>query len=273
MKELVSVLICTYKEPVEWVQQSFYSILNQTYDNIEIIIVVDDPGNFEVISFFQYILGKYNNVKVIINNINQGLVSSLNKGLRYCKGKYIARMDADDISLNDRIEQQVNYLKINNYDLIGTIVQPFNYNGEMKPWSTCCTDYFIKKMLRIEGCIAHPSWLGKKSVFDDMHGYRNIEACEDYDFLVRASLAGYRLGNIPKVLLKYRINENGISKTKLDIQMTNAYSIGRAYSQKAIMPLDSVPKKPYKYYLYRFLRKAWRKILILSDTLVLSNRN
>ena len=272
MKELVSVLLCTYKEPVGWVQQAFYSILNQTYENIEIIIVVDNPDNYEVISFFQHILDKFNNVKVIINKTNLGLVSSLNKGLCYCEGKYIARMDADDISLKDRIEQQVNYIKTHNFDLVGTIVQPFNDNGEMYPWHTCCTDYFIKKMLRIEGCIAHPSWLGKRCVFEDLHGYRKIEACEDYDFLVRAALAGYRLGNVPEVLLKYRINENGISKTKLDIQMKNSFSIGKAYSHNTIVSLDSMPEKPHTFLMFRILIKIWRKALIFADYLALRNR-
>lgn len=83
--ELVSVLMSTYKEPKEWVKQSVESVLSQTYSNLELIILVDDPSNHETIGLLnEYKLrgGGYS-LKVVINEQNLGLVRSLNKGLGY----------------------------------------------------------------------------------------------------------------------------------------------------------------------------------------------
>ena len=84
LKELVSVLMSTYKEPVVWVEKAVNSILNQTYKNIEFVVIIDDPTNYEVIAFIESVCQKDNRVKLIKNEKNIGLVASLNKGLKFC---------------------------------------------------------------------------------------------------------------------------------------------------------------------------------------------
>ena len=125
---LISVLMSTYKESVDYIEKSVESILNQTYRNLEFIIVIDDPLNYALINR----ITKYNDerIKLIINDRNIGLVSSLNKGLQYCKGDYIARMDADDISHIDRLEKEYNFLIKNDLDLVGTYFRLFSDNNE-----------------------------------------------------------------------------------------------------------------------------------------------
>ena len=88
----ISVLMSTYREPIEWIKLSVESIINQTYKNIEYIIIVDDPDNKELISFLSDYENRFEFVKVVINEKNIGLVASLNKGLKYCSGEYIARI-------------------------------------------------------------------------------------------------------------------------------------------------------------------------------------
>ena len=98
----ISVIMSTYKEPIEWIRRAIESILNQTYKNLEFIIVVDAPTYKELISLLNNYKDKDDRVKVVVNDSNIGLVESLNKALSLCNGSYVARMYADDKSLPER---------------------------------------------------------------------------------------------------------------------------------------------------------------------------
>lgn len=95
--------IC-YNEKQDWLTESINSILNQTYLNLEFIIVLDNPENIELKNILNEYKLKDSRVKLLINEVNKGLVFSLNRALKECSGDYIARMDADDISHLDRIK-------------------------------------------------------------------------------------------------------------------------------------------------------------------------
>ena len=98
----VSVLMSVYSEPKEWLISSINSILNQSFSDFEFIIINDNPTrsiNSIVLNYFAITDSR---VKIFENKSNIGLTKSLNKGLKLTEGKYIARMDADDISLPDR---------------------------------------------------------------------------------------------------------------------------------------------------------------------------
>ena len=90
----------------------------------------------------------------------------------------------------------------------------------------------ISKCLKYGQCIAHPTWLGKREVFEKLNGYRNIPLCEDYDFTLRAVLNGYKISNLNAVVLKYRMTANSISRKNLFEQylymvyITNEYKKG-----------------------------------------------
>ena len=71
----------------------------------------------------------------------------------------------------------------------------------------------------------HPTWLGKRNVFENLNGYRNIYSCEDYDFIMRAIEKGYHLGNVPDFLLKYRVRNSGISVSSEAQQRLTRYFI------------------------------------------------
>ena len=103
----VSVIMSTYKEPIDWIRQSIDSILNQTFSEFEFIIVVDNPKYKELISVLNDYAEADNRICIMVNENNIGLVKSLNKALSQCNGEYIVRMDADDISLPERIAHQI----------------------------------------------------------------------------------------------------------------------------------------------------------------------
>lgn len=214
----ISVLMSTYNESAQELSQSIKSILGQTYENIQIIIVNDNPDN-ALLSRLLHAYSKNQKVLILQNDTNMGLVKSLNKALRYADGDYIARMDADDISFSCRLADQITYLQKNDFDLIGSwveLIDPDN-NTIQSVMKFPVSHSRIKKFIKYGNCIPHPTWLGKKEIFDDLGGYRDVKSCEDYDFILRAIKGGYKVGNIPKVELKYRIRDGSISSsTKID---------------------------------------------------------
>ena len=233
---LVSVIMSTYKEEEIFLRQAIESILNQTYKDFEYIIILDNPDNNLHIRIIKEYANLDKRIKFYVNEKNMGLTASLNKGLGLAKGKYICRMDADDISINKRIENQKKYIEENDYDLIGGISQMIDENGKsiysIKKVPTNMDK--IKKALRYNQIISHPTWFGKKEVFDKLNGYRNMPLCEDYDFTLRAVLNGYKISNIDETVLKYRMTSSSISRSNLYEQYLFAKFITKKYSENKI---------------------------------------
>lgn len=233
---LVSIIMSTYKEKEIFLRQSIESILNQTYENFEYIIILDNPDNDLHKKIIQQYATKDKRIKFYVNEKNFGLTESLNKGLELSKGKYVCRMDADDISIYNRLEIQKNYLEKNGYDLIGGISQIIDESGKsiysIKKVPTDINK--IKKALRYNQIISHPTWFGKKEVFDKLVGYRNIPLCEDYDFTLRAVLNGFKISNINEIVLKYRMTTSSISRNNLYEQYLYAKYITKKYYKNEI---------------------------------------
>ena len=235
---MISIIMSTYKEEETLLRESIESILNQTFKDFEFIIILDYPDN----NLHKKIIEEYskidNRIRFFVNEKNLGLTGSLNRGLSLAKGEYIARMDADDISLPYRLERQLEYIKKNQYDLIGGITQMIDEEGNsIFSIQKVPTDFNkIKKALRYGQCIAHPTWLGRKEVFDYLNGYRNIPLCEDFDFTLRVVLNGFKISNLNETVLKYRMTKNSISRNNLYDQylymkyITNEYSNGNIAS-------------------------------------------
>lgn len=256
LKDKISVLMAIYNEPVEYIKKSVNSILRQTYDQFETIIVVDNPQNKGAISFLRGL--KDERVRLYINSKNEGLPKSLNTALSMASGKYIARMDADDYSLPYRFEKEITFLKKNNYDLVASNIIDVNENGIKKGTGTDypCSDKNIKKFLRYSSCMPHPTWLGKINLFKSLMGYRDIDSCEDYDFLLRGAEAGFKYGLIKEPLLEYRINSKGITQTKESVQKLISYYLASSYKENRIVNL-----KELKDYLNSDLAK--RELLVI----------
>ena len=211
---MISVIMSTYKESVEYINKAIQSILRQTYADIELIIVVDDPDNIDAINLIENLAQDDSRIKLLINEENKGLVFSLNRALLKANGKYIARMDADDFSHIDRLETEIKHLELHNYDLVGSFTDYINMDGIKSGggFQDVTIADNLPKLLKYENCVPHPTWLAKKELYDFLKGYRQIPYSEDYDFLLRAMQHGASLSIIKKTLLDYRINDNGISK-------------------------------------------------------------
>lgn len=242
---MISVIMSTYKEDERLLRESIESILNQTYRDFEYIIILDYPDNDVHKSVIEEYALKDDRIHFYINEKNMGLTDSLNRGLSLCHGEYIARMDADDISLPDRLERQMKYLEKNHYDLIGGITEMINENGSLlySIKSVPTDPKKINKALRYSQCIAHPTWLGRKEVFEKNAGYRHVPLCEDYDFTLRAVLNGFVISNLNEPVLKYRMTSNSISRSNLFEQYLYMSYITNEYKNNRIASVD----KAYAY--------------------------
>ena len=235
-----SVIMATYKESIECLKQSIESIINQTYNDFEFIIILDNPDNKEHIAFINDYVCKDERIKFYINDKNMGLTNTLNRGLKLAEGKYICRMDADDISELYRMEHQKKYLEENDFDLIGGISQMIDEDGNtIYSIKKVPTNFKkIKKCIKYNQVISHPTWFGKKEVFDKLNGYRNMPLCEDYDFTLRAILQGFKISNVNECVLKYRMTKDSISRSNLFEQYLFSRYITKQYSEGKVSEVE-----------------------------------
>lgn len=231
--ELISVVMSVYNEKPMWLRKSIESILNQTYSNIEYIIILDNSDNVELENIIKEYSQKDNRIRFLKNVSNQGLVYSLNKGIREAKGQYIARMDADDYSIKERLEQQYSCLIKNDVDFVMSNVD-FLYDEKFVPGSQISdlnSNQFVY-MLQFGDVSIHPTWFFKREVYDNVGGYREISYCEDLDFLLRAVQRGYKCFKMKERLLFYRLRQNGITKSNGLEQFTKARILRQAYRRE-----------------------------------------
>lgn len=213
---MISVLMSVCNEKLEWIQESIESILNQTVNELELIIINDNPSS----TIIKKILRKYDGnskVKILNNYKNLGLAKSLNKAFNISRGDYIARMDADDISLSDRFQIELEKFKrYPNIDFISANVLEINEDGELikerKP--IYLDNEKFKAVLKYGNISIHPTWLMKREVFENLKGYRPFPNSQDYDFLSRMVDSDFQMMNITETVLQYRIRSNNLGGIK-----------------------------------------------------------
>ena len=204
------------------------SIINQTFSDFEIIII-DDGSTDNTGNILKMLAKEDPRIIYIKNEENLKLIATLNKGLNLCKGKYIARMDADDISLPTRIEKQVNFLEAHpEIGIVGTYIQIFGVRESI--WKMDTKDKYIRAHLFCNSSFAHPSVMMRISILRDNHLYYNTDYPHAEDYKLWCDIAQYtKLANIPEVLLFYRINENQVSNKYNKEQKETAQRIREEY--------------------------------------------
>lgn len=217
---LVSVVMSVFNGE-KFLHESIESILGQTFYDFEFIIIND--GSLDATP---YILRKYESIDSrikVIQQENKGLISSLNTGCNLARGKYIARMDADDISLPERFQRQLSYLETHSdTGVLGTWVEAIDQNGFAKKEIRLPSSFgAIKFCLMFRNCIFHPTVMFRNDIIAGLGFYR-LQALhvEDYDLWVRA-IKVTRLENLPEFLLRYRSWDESISVREFQKQQEN----------------------------------------------------
>jgi glycosyltransferase involved in cell wall biosynthesis len=205
---LVSVIITAYNAE-KFIQEAIDSIINQTYSNWELILI-NDFSSDRTGAFFTEIKKQDSRVKIITNSENLGRAKSRNRGLELAKGEYIAILDADDVSLTDRLEKQVTFLEKNtSIFLVGTGATKINEDGKVIGYhNPICSDIEVKKTLSMRNCIYHSSVMFRKT---SVRYREKFPFSQDYDFYLQLLAENKNLTNIPEKLLKYRIVEQAAS--------------------------------------------------------------
>ncbi len=222
----ISVLMSVYNEPVEWLHESIDSILNQTYTDFEFIIICDNPGYKKGIELLEDYRKKDDRIIIVYNEQNIGLTKSLNKGLDIACGKYIARMDADDIAYKDRFEQQINKIRGKSYCLCHSGKTIINENNQeiREDYDKNEIDY---SLLFLRNIIAHPTVMFTA----DIKGLRSplyneqYKRGQDYELWSFLFLNKVDFVYIPRPLLYYRESESQISRKHVKEQWHNSQQI------------------------------------------------
>ena len=249
----VSVLTPLYNTNPQYLRECIDSILNQTFTDFEFLILNDSPDNKEI----EKIVKSYKDkrIKYYKNEKNIGISASRNKLLDLAKGEYIAIFDHDDISLPERLSQEVEYL--DSHLDIGVVSSNLQYFPSNSITKHPTENLEIKKYLMFGMVVAHTAMMVRKSILDK-YNIRYEEAfspAEDYMFVLR--LVKYTMfHNIQHALVKYRFLDTNTTKKQWD-KMCNADSLCRDYALTQYPYLYSValaqrPVAPIQYWVYIF---------------------
>lgn len=270
---LVSVILSTYNW-WKYIKESIESVLNQTHDNLEFIIINDySTDNVEEI-----ILEFMKNDKRIIyikNKTNLKLTESLNKWLKKSKWKYIARIDDDDIWINDKLEKQISFMEINReYWLCWTSIIIINSEWkEIHKTYMREKNYEIKDNLLKSNQFTHSSIIIKKSILNKAwwHYCKKWEWVEDYELWLRIWKIS-KLYNIRECLVKYRWLSNSISRKNQKQQQLNSIKLWFKYKKNYnnfilsffykivfFILIHIFNEKKIKFNLWKFNKKKWKK--------------
>jgi glycosyltransferase involved in cell wall biosynthesis len=211
---LISVVMPVFRPKPNFLKASIESILSQTYDHLELIVVYDKDGD----ELAEEVLNDYlddHRLRVLKNRFPQGFVNSLNYGLLKARGEYIARMDSDDISQPNRFEEQVDFLSAAGVNLVGSWAYVIDMNGNVVGYLTPPTNPVkIRERIVLHNPMLHSSILFQRRVLKDVGLYNPMYmGAEDYEFYLRCIAHGYRLANVPRLLHCIRENPESITRS------------------------------------------------------------
>jgi len=228
-KPLISVVMSVYNGE-KYLAEAIESILNQTYTNFEFIIVNDGSSDKSIDIIKEY-MTKDNRIVLIDREENKGLAYSLNEGISIAKGEYIARMDADDISLPTRFEKQIEFMQKNEIDVCGSFIKLFGDSRKEQVIKYPLNNQNIRFSLLFFSSLAHPTVMFKKEVFNKVKYNIDYKVAQDYQLWCDIANANFKIGNIPEVLLNYREHEAQASIEKFKRQQDTAHKIALDYAK------------------------------------------
>ena len=237
---LISIVMPVYNEKIQYLNDSINSILNQTFSDFELLIINDGSTEVEGINYIK----SYNDPRIRLINNEHDFISTLNRGVKEARGKYLVRMDADDIMKPHRLECQYYYMEDNpEIDICGSWFELFgNRKGEINVKSK--HEEIVSNLLT-HNTIAHPTIIMRDTVFkkiEPLYEY-NYPTAEDYRLWTVLAIKGYRFANIPEVLLRYRSSEKQATYVKYHEMTKSSSNIQREFVEEvAEMLIDKKPE-------------------------------
>lgn len=206
------------------------SILDQSLQEFELLLVDDHSSDGAIDR-----LHRHDDRLVILSHEGAGVSSAFNAGLARARGQFIARMDADDIALRERLEQQVSFLRSHDdIDICGACVEIFSEqkiaggNERYQAWlNNLRTPQAIRREMFIESPIPNPTAMFRSAALRSLGGFHDPEWPEDYDLYLRADARGIKMGKPPECLLRWREHPGRLTRTE------DRYSQGNFQAAKA----------------------------------------
>lgn len=228
----VSVIMPAYNVE-KYIAESIESILGQTFEDFELIIIDDcsTDTTWEIICRYA---GQDSRIIAIKNEQNLGISGNRNKGLGLAKGKYVAWQDADDISLSERIEKQYAFMETHaDVGIVGGFLRFFSDDGHSSGIRRYCeNDADLRKRIFRYSPVAQPASMIRKRCLDDIGGYdQRYSTAEDIDMSFRIGMK-YKFANVQEVVLKYREHPNSATFTRLRQLELSTVEIRRKYSKE-----------------------------------------
>lgn len=271
---LLSVIMPVYNAE-KYLVAAIESILKQNYTKFEFLIVDDGSTDNSPMIIKKYAL-QDPRIKSFFNERNLRLPATLNYMINKASGKYIARMDADDIAEPCRLLTQINYLE--QHPEIAVVGSWYRvYDDRMKQLQYTdrkpTSPQLINIYLHLWGSpLGHPTVMLRKSVFEVVAGYNQSmhESAEDYDLWLRLSNHGFKFANIPEVLLNYRLAATSVSQAN-KVQIS---SFGREVIRNSLLQLGITNPNDVEHYMQWFIlpNSTWQKIRYILARIILLRR-
>ena len=246
-----SVLMSVYfKENPAYLAESLESIFNQTLLPNEVVLVEDGPLTAELENTINKYAVKYHYLKIVKLEKNSGLGKALNEGLKHCKYDYVARMDSDDISIFNRFEKQIEYLKLHpNIDVIGSNITEYDVNMKNITGHRIVpenNDKILKTMKKRNG-MNHVTVIYNKKKVIESGNYQNMPYFEDYYLWVRMSKNGNKFYNIQESLVNVRCGTDMVKRRGGKTYLKNIINF-----EKALLELKTI--NIFQYFFNVFTR-------------------
>lgn len=258
-KPLVSVIIPTYKR-ADMLTKAIDSVINQTYKNIEIIVIDDNDSSSKYRAQTKEKLSSYIQSKVIRyieNEKNLGGSITRNRAVEHSKGEYIAFLDDDDTFFPTKIEKQVKLMlqnKNNNVGLVYCHCNGVDEDGNIL-WKNTNSYEGLPLYESMIYCIASTSlWLCDKKMLLDIGGFEDTPSKQDLLLMVKIISNGYKIMCVKEVLVNYLEHNKGkISTTEANTRIVEGYETLRNYCEKYYYKLSKKHKKDVKFRFSRTL--------------------
>ena len=233
----ISLIMSVYNGE-DYLSETIDSIINQTFKEWEFIII-NDCSNDKTEEILKEYASRDSRIKVHTNETNLRLPSSLNKALLLAEGKYIARMDADDIAFPTRLQKQFDFMEANpDVDLSSCRFLTLK-NGVFS--SGGCggkgDNESIKALLLVTNPILHPGIIAKAEAIKNLGYDKNFTCTEDMELWTRFVLEGKKIEILSEYLMIYRLHDKQITETTLDKQKNEVVKIQKNYLSSLLKPM------------------------------------
>ena len=226
---LVSIIVPYFKKK-NFINQTIDSILNQNFDNFEIIMVYDDKDKSEL-ELLEKFKNKDKRIKIIVNQENLGVGESRNKALKIANGKFIAFLDADDIWHPLKLSKQIKFMIENNFSITHTSYNIINEKNK-KVGSRLAKNLKLSDLMR--SCdVGLSTVILKKKLLDNLC-FPNLKTKEDYVLWLQLTKKGYDFKAFDEFLTDWRLTENSLSSSTFR-KLIDGYNVYRKYLGQNIL--------------------------------------